>query len=169
VPVITASGVFAASAGAYSRPGHAAPRASTSQAAPAGPAEIEQALLDEMNRVRARNGRRPLASIGTLKRPARSHSRYLLRQGILTHDGPGGAPFWQRLVDAGYPEDRYMAENLAEVPGCDVGIARETVRLWMNSPGHRANLLNRRYRFAGPGVASAGDCSDTILTADFGS
>jgi uncharacterized protein YkwD len=121
-----------------------------------------------MNAVRAAHGRRALRVAGPLARPARSHSRYLLRTGLFTHDGPGGAPFHQRLVRAGFPRGRAMAENIAQAPGCGPRAARETVRMWMASPGHRANLLDPRFRWVGTGAASPGGCSSTLLTADFG-
>lgn len=134
-----------------------------------GPGRIETALVAEMNKVRVERGRKPLRMSTTLRRPARSQSRYLLASGQLTHDGPDGSPFWTRLVDAGYPRDRWMAENLAELGGCDASTAGRTVQMWMNSPGHRANLLNPRYRWVGVGTVSDGDCNTTLVTADYGS
>jgi uncharacterized protein YkwD len=146
---------------------HPQARAETGPAA--SDARIERALVTEMNRTRAIHGRPPLRSIATLARPAREHSRELLARGTFTHDGADGAPFWTRLVAAGFPRDRRMAENIAQTPGCDVSVARRTVRMWMASPPHRANLLDRRMRVAGAGAALAGDCSFAILTADYGS
>lgn len=146
-----------------------APPADPPQASPAAPARIETALLTEMNRARAARGRTPLRAIGTLQRPARGQSRYLLGIGRLDHDGPDGSPFWTRLIAAGYPRNRSMGENLAMVPGCGPDAAARTVQLWLKSPGHRANLLNPSFRWAGAGVASSDDCSATVLTADFGS
>jgi uncharacterized protein YkwD len=132
-------------------------------------AEVERALVAEMNRVRGRNDRPALRTVATLSRPARAHSRVLLGSGRLTHDSPDGTPFWQRLVNAGFPRNRATAENLAMVPGCDaVQAARQTVAMWMGSPGHRANLLSRRYRWTGAGAAIARDCT-IVLTADYGS
>jgi uncharacterized protein YkwD len=134
-----------------------------------GPGRIETALVSEMNRVRAQRGRAPLRMSGTLRRPARAQSRYLLASGLLTHAGPDGSPFWTRLVDAGYPRNRWLAENLAQLGGCDSSTARRTVRMWMNSPGHRVNLLSPRYRWVGVGSASDGGCGTTVITADYGS
>jgi uncharacterized protein YkwD len=135
---------------------------------PAG--EVERALLAEMNRARARHDRPALRTIATLARPARAHSRVLLGRGLLTHDSPDGSPFWERLVDAGFPRNRAMAENLAMVPGCDAArVARQTVGMWLGSPGHRANLLNGRYRWAGSGAAISRDCRTVVITADYGS
>jgi uncharacterized protein YkwD len=133
------------------------------------PGTIESALVAEMNRVRELRGRAPLRMSATLRRPARAQSRWLLATGRLTHEGPDGSPFWTRLVEAGYPRNRWMAENLAELGGCDAGTARRTVRMWMGSPGHRANLLSPRYRWVGVGSASDGGCDVTVVTADYGS
>lgn len=130
---------------------------------------IESALLAEMNRVRAERGRRPLRTVATLQRPARAQSRYLLGEGILDHAGRDGSPFWTRLIAAGFPKGRTLGENLAMVPGCGPEVAAQTVRMWLQSPGHRANLLNPSFRWAGAGAASGADCSSTILTADYGS
>ncbi len=146
-----------------------APPADPPAAAPTAPPRIESALVTEMNRVRADRGRQPLRTIGTLQRPARGQSRYLLGIGELDHDGPDGSPFWTRLIAAGFPRNRSMGENLAMVPGCGPDAAARTVQLWLKSPGHRANLLNPAFRWVGAGAASAGDCSSTVLTADYGS
>lgn len=129
----------------------------------------ESALLSAMNDARVARGRAPLRSAPTLRRPARSHSRYLVRLGSLDHNGRDGSPFWERLVAAGYPANRSFGENLAMMPGCDAAAATTTVRMWLESPGHRANLLSRRFTWVGAGVASAADCSWTVLTADYGS
>ncbi len=143
--------------------------ARASQATEASVPRTEAALLREMNRARAERGRRPLRMIATLRRPARAHSRYLVRTGGFDHDGRGGAPFWKRLFAAGFPRNRTVGENLAMVWGCGSDAARQTVRMWLDSPPHRANLLNPRFRWVGTGSASAAGCSSTILTADYGS
>jgi uncharacterized protein YkwD len=140
-----------------------------SQAAPASALQIENALLAEMNRVRLSRGRVALRHLSTLRRPAREQSRFLLRIGDLRHESSDGSPFWTRLVEAGFPRTRLMAENLSMVSGCEIGAARRTVAMWMGSPGHRANMLNPRFRWTGVGAAVAGDCSATYLTADYGS
>jgi len=131
--------------------------------------QIETGLVGAMNRVRAAHGRVPLRVAATLTRPARGQSRYLVTAGTLDHDSPDGSPFWTRLVAAGFPRDHLMAENLALVSGCGPDAPRRTVSMWMNSPSHRANLLNPRMRWVGAGVASSSACGMTVLTADFGS
>jgi uncharacterized protein YkwD len=130
--------------------------------------QIETALVVAMNRVRTAHNRVPLRVVATLTRPARSHSRYLVAARMLDHDSSNGSPFWTRLVAAGFPRDHRMAENLAQVSGCGADAARRTVAMWMNSPAHRANLLNRHMRWIGAGAASSSGCGRTVLTADFG-
>ncbi len=146
----------------------AAPRQASS-ASPAPPPRIESALLSAMNRARVQRGLRPLRSIRTLRRPARGQSRYLRRIGTLDHAGADGSPFWTRLIAAGYPRRRSLGENLAMVPGCGRNVAARTVRMWLKSPGHRANLLNPAFRWTGAGVAVGSSCSVTFVTADYGS
>lgn len=155
------TGVGAAAEGTPVSPG---PTATSAQDA----SRVEKALLTEMNRVRTQRGRVALRPLATLTRAARGHSRTLLGSGAFQHDSLDGSPFWTRLVAAGFPATRRMGENLAMVSGCDRAAARETVSMWMASPGHRANLLNPRFRFVGPGAATVPGCSQTILTADYG-
>ena len=165
-PIATAAVALAAlGIGAGSGAGAQDAAAAPSATAP----QVERALIKEMNRVRAKRGLRGLRARATLTRPARAHSRYLLRRGTFAHEGRGGKPFWTRLVAAGYPRTRTMGENLAMTYGSGVGAARRTVRMWMGSAGHRANLLNPRFRYTGAGVARSADFSTVIITADYGS
>ena len=138
-------------------------------ASPTAPPRVESALLSAMNRARTARGRRPLKAVPTLRRPARGQSHYLVGLGTLDHDGPDGSPFWTRLLAAGFPRGRTLGENLAVVPGCGRQVAARTVKMWLNSPGHRANLLNPTFRWVGAGVAVGSNCSQTYVTADYGS
>jgi uncharacterized protein YkwD len=144
-----------------------APRAAAAAGEGDGPS-LSTAVLREMNRARARHDRPPLRPLSTLARPARAHSGYLLGRGELSHESRDGSPFWTRLVAAGFPRRHAMGENLAMLYGCDAAAARLAVRLWMESPPHRANLLSRRFRWAGLGAASDEDCATTVITADYG-
>jgi uncharacterized protein YkwD len=147
----------------------AGPAAPAPDARAAMPAQLERALLVEMNRVRVARGRVALRPLAPLRRAARAQSRHLLSTGTLTHEGPDGSPFWARLVAEGFPRNRHMGENLAMTTGCEPSAARRAVAMWMASPGHRANLLNPRFRVTGTGVAVGDGCSETYLTADYGS
>jgi uncharacterized protein YkwD len=163
----------ATAAGMASSPGADASTAGTRPAATPAKGAVkvtaaERELLRTMNAVRRVHGLAALRLSPTLVRPARAHSRYLVRLGELNHDGPGGAPFWHRLVDAGFPRTKAMGENLAMVPTCGAAAARQVVGLWMKSSGHRANLLSRNFRVTGVGVVSSAGCRMTVVTADYG-
>lgn len=135
---------------------------------PAARPDMERAVVAQANRVRARHGLRPLRPVRPLARAARGHSRFLAARGVLQHEDARGRPFWVRLVAAGYPRNRAMGENLAQVGGCGAGPARRAVALWMGSPGHRANILSPRYRAIGVGAVATGGCEAAAVTADFG-
>lgn len=135
----------------------------------AGPrAALEAGVLRQMNVMRVRNGAPPLRRVAVLARPARAHSAFMAASGTFQHEGADGSPFWSRLVRAGFPRTRTMAENIAMVSGCDPSAAAQVVRLWMNSPGHRANLLDRRMRTTGVGVVATEGCAEVLVTADYG-
>ncbi|MDX6646749.1 MAG: hypothetical protein QOK40_2476 [Miltoncostaeaceae bacterium] len=132
------------------------------------PSGVERALVSAINAARSAHHLPALRLSPALARSARAHSASLLRAGRLEHEGPGGAPFWKRLVEAGYPSRRPMAENLALVPGCGAATAATAVRMWLQSPGHRTNMLSPRYRWVGPGAALSQSCGSAVYTADFG-
>lgn len=129
---------------------------------------LERELVREMNLARRAHGVRPLRTVPTLARPARAHSAFMARTGAFQHEAANGAPFWIRLVRAGYPRNRGMSENIALLHGCGRDTAREVVRLWMESPGHRANLLDPDMRSTGAGVVATADCDEVLFTADYG-
>ncbi len=128
----------------------------------------QSALLVEMNAARAEHGLAPLRPSRVLARPARRHSAYLARVGELDHDGADGKPFYVRLYKAGFSRRKSVGENLGMSSGCATDLARTMVEMWLDSPGHRANLLSRRFTVVGLAVVAARDCSNTVYTTDFG-
>ncbi|MBM3275233.1 MAG: hypothetical protein FJZ00_08765 [Candidatus Sericytochromatia bacterium] len=107
-----------------------------------------QAVVDATNRERARYGLRPLTASPALNRVAQNRSADMARRRYFDHTDPDGRdPFWH-LRNAGI---RYMAgaENIA----MGQRSAAEVVTGWMNSPGHRANILNGRLGHIGVGLA----------------
>jgi uncharacterized protein YkwD len=81
---------------------------------------IEKRILEETNRVRRRHGLRPFNLDTGLLSSARRHTRWMTRNRSLSHTS---AP---------------VAENIA----MGQTTAPEVLQSWMNSPGHRANILN---------------------------
>jgi uncharacterized protein YkwD len=140
---------------------------SVAQAAAPGRSAAEMSVLKEMNAARVAAGLPRLKPSALLSKPARAHSSNLVAKGELDHDGPNGEPFWKRLVAAGFPRNRWMGENLALMPSCDYAPA-EVVQMWLDSPGHRANLLSKKFTLVGVGVVSDAECTTTVLTTDFG-
>lgn len=91
-----------------------------------------------------------------LDKAAQSYADYLSRSGKFDHDADG-RNCGQRAIAAGF-DARVVCENLyaCEVPGgmTSDDLAAAAVEGWMNSPGHRKNLLDQRVSVIGIGVAS---------------
>ena len=137
---------------------------------------LETAVLSQMNVVRARRGLRPLRITISLSQAADQHCRSMARRGYFSHNSANGTPFWRR-IQGYYPAAgfRYwsVGENLLwSSPSVD---AASALRMWMQSPEHRANLLNRGWRDVGVAAVHApsapgvyGGRRVTIVTTDFG-
>jgi uncharacterized protein YkwD len=125
--------------------------------APAGPSASgtseEAALLAEMNRARTARGIPPLAHDPRLAELARAHSHDMATGGYFDHVGPDGRAPADRARDAGYAFRR-IAENLYTASGtaADQDFAARAVRAWLESPGHRANMLNPELTHGGVGI-----------------
>jgi uncharacterized protein YkwD len=131
--------------------------------ASSGFSTTERVLLSEMNRVRASHGLIRLRLDWTLQRASRAHSADMLRRDYFAH----GA-FAVRLTRFGARGPR-VGENLAWGVGARAR-ARSIVRMWLNSPAHRRNLLRSGFRRVG--VASLrgtfrGYRGARVVTADF--
>ncbi len=94
-------------------------------------------ILFQVNAARAVHGLAPLHWNARLAEAAAMHATDLQRCGKLAHDGCDGSQLPQRAARAGYAFRR-LSENLALCP-CD---AAAVVPLWLNSEGHRRNLLD---------------------------
>ncbi|SRR6266511_24035 len=120
------------------------------------PTPGEYAIVRAINSVRTANGIPPLRPGPALTRAARAHSRDMARRGYFDH----GA-FVQRLRRFGVRAS-YLGENLAYGTG---GLsAGAVVRMWLESPPHRQNMLDRGFRRIGVGLAGG---SRVLVTADF--
>ncbi len=113
-------------------------------------APAEQALLEAANRERQSHGLKPLKWSPALASVARVHAQKMAKQSTLSHELPGEPSLGMRVRMAGVPF-RSVAENIAEGPSAAV-IHDE----WMNSPPHRANLLDPELELIGIAVVAAG-------------
>jgi uncharacterized protein YkwD len=113
---------------------------------------IQQARLNTLcllNRERSARGMRPLRMHKRLSVAAERHSRNMVRGNFFAHGN-----FVARILNAGYVNRRHawsLGENIAWGTG-SLAAPQEIVKAWMKSPGHRANILNRRFRDVGVGI-----------------
>lgn len=93
-----------------------------------------------------------------LMRAAQAHANYMAREGIMGHIGSGGSTMSQRIKASGY-KACFAAENVAY----GQSTAQEVMTAWMNSPGHRRNILDGRASQAA--VASSIDGAGRVYWA----
>jgi uncharacterized protein YkwD len=139
-------------------------------------AQLQGALLAQINAFRAAHGLVRLRVSSALDAVADGHSVQMARLGYFSHNSANGLSFSARIARVYSPRGYRswsVGENLVW-GGPDIGASR-AFRLWLASPPHRANLLNASWREVGlgavhstsaPGVYGGGPA--TIVTADFG-
>jgi uncharacterized protein YkwD len=122
------------------------------------------ALLQETNIQRSQNGASALTLNSLLSSAAQAKANDMAARDYWSHTTPDGVQPWQFITNAGYSYSA-AAENLAY--GFDT--SAYTVAGWMNSPGHRANLINTSYQEVGFGIANSasyqGEGEQTIVVA----
>ncbi|MFD7704679.1 CAP domain-containing protein [Streptomyces caelestis] len=119
-------------------------------------------VIDLTNRERARAGLPPLSHDPRLTAAAQAHSADMAARDFHSHTAPDGGRPWDRAAAAGSAL-RTVGENIA----CGQRSAAEVVRGWMNSPGHRANILEAGFTRIGVGFAGGGRAG-TYWTQLFG-
>ncbi|WP_248960302.1 CAP domain-containing protein [Sphaerisporangium perillae] len=123
-------------------------------------AEDEVARLT--NIARQEQGCGPLRIDEKLRKAARGHSDDMAAKGYFDHTSADGRSPWDRIKAAGYNSSMF-AENIARGQATPEAV----VKGWLNSPGHRANIMNCKLKAIGVGVhfGSGGPW----WTQDFGS
>jgi uncharacterized protein YkwD len=112
------------------------------------PAAVARDLTRQVNAQRAAQGLSAVAASPRLDAVAQAHACDMARRGRMGHDGSDGSNLGQRLGRGGY-RFGLAAENIAH--GFD-SVAAVT-QSWMQSPGHRANILRPAATDLGVGVA----------------
>jgi len=108
------------------------------------PADTIEALLVAHNRERV--GRPPLALSDALCRAANKHATWMNNNGDLSHQGEHGSTFADRIRAEGvefWSGGENIAQGQQSVP--------EAMQSWMESPGHRHNILDADYSEVGFG------------------
>ncbi len=122
----------------------------------------EQLMLELVNRERAKTGAQPLAFNGNLNESADAHSNWMISADVFNHTGLGGSSPHQRMVKAGYgfTGSWTSGENIAWASLRGPSGLQDEVELLhtnlMNSPGHKANILNGKYQEIGIGFQTGG-------------
>jgi uncharacterized protein YkwD len=131
-------------------------------------------LFRLLNHERVTRGLRPLRHSAALDEAARWQSRDMVARGYFEHERPGGPSLSQRIRRAGYTAGARswaVGENIAWGQG-SLSTPQSIVRAWMKSPGHRANILRRRFEHVGvglaPGIPGQSGQEGVTATTDFG-
>jgi uncharacterized protein YkwD len=120
--------------------------------APGNTGKIESATFCLLNQARTQNGLKPFRRNKKLRRAAVLHNGYMLRGHFMAHQGPGEPPLGARFRKVKYPGGG--GENIGVGAGVPYATPRSMVVAWMNSPVHRANILERAFRTIGINVAA---------------
>jgi uncharacterized protein YkwD len=120
--------------------------------------QVEQFINQEINTTRAQNGLSPLSSDTRLASIARAYSSDMLTKNYFSHTSLLGCDTACRFAQGNYLWRSY-GENLHWMSGYNFSpqdSAKKAVADWMNSPGHRANILGSSFTVIGTGVSVQG-------------
>lgn len=127
-----------------------------------GLARTASEVLSRTNAERAAAELPPLAHDPRLAAAAQAYSTDMATRGFYSHTSPEGLQPWDRARATGCTH-RGIGENIA----CGQRSPAEVVQGWMNSPGHRANILKPDFTHLGIGFAGGGPAG-TYWTQLFG-
>ena len=136
--------------------------------------DAEKRSLDLHNQTRANSGLTKFCVHPALQSAARAHSKEMIDRDYFAHNSYNGETFSNRLKRYGYtPQpNRYwtVGENIALNYSTGVTSANTVHNQWMNSPGHKANILNGKFKQIGVGAfyGNYKGKNGTMWTADFG-
>ena len=137
---------------------------------------VRDAVLCLHNRERAARGLPKLKENPKLRRAAERHSGNMVTASFFDHTSPGGSTMVDRIRRTGYTSRARswaLGENIAWGSG-RLATAAQINRSWMNSSGHRANILQRSFREIGIGIETglpvrlSAAQSGATYTTDFG-
>ena len=116
---------------------------------PSGTTQEEQTLLDLVNKARADAGLKPMQFDMQLVKVARLKAQDMVDKNYFSHDSPTyGSPFdMMRQFGVSF---KYAGENIA-----GNSTVEGAFKAWMNSPGHKANILKPEFNFTGIGIVSS--------------
>ncbi|QLH83756.1 CAP domain-containing protein [Halosimplex pelagicum] len=124
------------------------------------PSRLEREIHTATNNRRTKHGYGQLSYDTHLASIAATHSRAMASGNFFAHEAPDGTTTADRYQEVNYSGDR-AAENIAKqyatISADTESIATDIVDGWMNSQGHRENILKGGFANEGIGVYQAGD------------
>ena len=129
-------------------------------------ADITKSVLQtSLNQTRQSLGLNPLAENQKLNAAAQLKAENMVQNQYFNHVSPTGVTPWFWFLKAGY-QYKYAGENLA------IGFydSEEVFNAWLNSPSHKANILNPNYTEVGTAVLGGfGQANTIVVVQEFGS
>jgi uncharacterized protein YkwD len=137
--------------------------------------QARDAVLCLVNKERSKQGLKPLGRDKRLQKAAQRHNNRMVGSGCFDHECNGESDLGKRLESVGYLKGGLTrwayGENIAWGSG-SYSTPASIVDAWMNSSGHRANILSDNFRDIGigfkRGTPSDGRASGGVYTTDFG-
>ncbi|QSJ14759.1 CAP domain-containing protein [Nostoc sp. UHCC 0702] len=117
--------------------------------------QMEAAVRQGINQVRQKNGLQSLQNNEKLAQVARNYSRQMAQKNFFSHTGADGSTLKDR-VQAGGISYWMVGENLFKSQNVPQPVPA-AVKGWMESPGHRENILRPVFRETGVGVWRVGN------------
>jgi len=137
----------------------AAPVTKAADSASTTASSAQDEVVDLVNSERAKVGCSPVKVNAKLTKAAQDHSEDMAEHSNMSHTGSDGSQPGDRIERAGYSWSTY-GENVAY----GYSSPKSVMEGWMNSSGHKANILNCDFKEIGVGLSG----SDNYWTQDFG-
>jgi uncharacterized protein YkwD len=127
---------------------------------------LEKRLLTLVNKERENAGIQPLDYSPLLAKAARQHSITMAEEGFFEHRGEGEPKLFDRVIAVGMSTD-HVGENIFKTSeGVSAAVADECVQMWMQSEGHRMNMLSPVFDKTGIAVKVSRN-GENYITEDF--
>lgn len=124
---------------------------------------FQQQILSLVNVERSKAGLQPVTLNSKLNQAAQNHTNDMISKRYFSHTSPSGSTMVMRVQAVGYTYSA-IGENIA----AGGSTASATMTQWMNSPGHKANILSPKFRELGVGYGPSSDQYRHYWTQVFG-
>jgi len=126
----------------------------------------QQKIIELTNAERSKIGLPPVVENAALSQAAGKKAANMFEENYWAHFAPSGKSPWDFILSSGY-KFVYAGENLAK----NFANSEDVVAAWMNSPSHRENVVNPKYRDIGIAVEDGilNGQKTTLVVQEFGS